>query len=216
MVAAALVLVVIALLVTLEVFQVRRVGRERHAVFDAVLDLLSEPSLDQRATGYPRLAGVYRREPVKLELVTDSLVERRLPKLYLVLTVKRRLEIQQPVDVLLRPHPADTISPGADFACDHPLPSGWPPDVRIVTPDRWPPPSDVLSVIRPLTDDPRTKHVLVAPGGLRIAWEVARAEVGPYRLVRRSRFKLSLSREELVSFLDTGRRLGEQVSAALV
>jgi hypothetical protein len=71
-----------------------------------------------------------------------------------------------------------------------------------------------LSAALPLLHDRATKDVLVTPTGARAVTELARAELGQYRIVKRSKFVVALSEDELTASLDAVRAVVDGVRHA--
>jgi hypothetical protein len=180
----------------------------------AVEDLLDDAVVEQDGIGYPSVAGTYRGESVKLELLVDTLTPRRLPRLWLVVTIRRPLPVQVPVDVILAPVPTDIASPGVTFRYEHERPAHWPEHIRIAT--REPFRMTELYDVDALTDvlhDPLTKSVVLAPGGVRVVHELARGEVASYRVVRRPNFSFDLSAADARAVLDAALGVADGVGS---
>jgi hypothetical protein len=182
------VLVAAVALVRIQVLHARRVRRERGQLFDRVHDVIDDARIEHDGLGYPVLTGWYRGHRIRLKPVVDTLVLRKLPSLWLIVTEQRRLDVGAPLDVLARPTGAEFFSPNATFAHDLEPPLGFPGHVRIATPDPARAPSSVLREIGPLFDDPRTKEVLVTAWGVRLVHQLAEGAQAPYRSTRRADF----------------------------
>jgi len=204
----------IAVLVAVQVRHVRRVKAERHAVFDDVAPLFAEPEIHQQGIGFPSLCGIYDGDRVRVQLVVDTLAMRQLPRLWLMVSVVRRLSVSQPAEILLRPRTADIVSLGSRLPYEHALPPGWPPDCRSATREPPAPPYDGLAAALPALHDPLAKALLVAPGGVRFVRELARGDVSRHRVVRRAKFDVRLEPEELVDLIDLCRVVARDVDVA--
>ena len=79
--------------------------RQRRALLDAAAGLLDDARVTVGSDGYPRLAGTYGGDSrISLEVVPDSLVPRRLPQLWLRLTLLAPEAAPRPsIGVLARP-----------------------------------------------------------------------------------------------------------------
>jgi hypothetical protein len=190
-------------MVSFQVRQVRRVGRDRRAAVGAVEVLLEDARVEQDGIGYPTVTGRYRGDAVKVELLVDTLTIRRLPRLWLVVTVLRPLPVPVPVDVVLAPLSSDIVSPGTAFRYEHEPPARWPAHIRIASrePTRLTELYEV-SALADLLHDPLCKSVVLAPGGVRLVRELARGDVASYRVVRRPNFQLDLRTEDVRPVLD--------------
>lgn len=190
------------LLVRLQTRHVRRVADERRTLLASVRSVLEQSQLAQRGIDYPVLTGAYRGAPVTVAVIVDTLKLRELPTLWLSVTRREPLPLTGPVDMLLRPSPMDIVSPGERFPAQHPVPPIWPPHIRVATPEGGLPNFPELSAALPLLHDQRTKDVLLTPTGARLIIQLARAELGHYRMVKRSKFNATLSVGELTAILD--------------
>ena len=190
------------LLVRLQTRHVRRVADERRTLLARVQSVLEQSQLAQRGMDYPVLTGAYRGAPVTVAVIVDTLKLRELPTLWLSVTRRQSLPLTGPVDMLLRPTPMDIVSPGERFPAQHPVPPNWPAHIRVATPEEGMPNLPGLSAALPLLHDQRTKDVLLTPTGARLIIQLARAELGHYRIVKRSKFNATLSVGELTAILD--------------
>ncbi len=164
------------LLVWIQVRHVRRVGLERRTVLTGAEHVLDQPRLEPRGIDYPVLNGYYHGDRVIVPFIVDTLALRRLPTLWLSVTLSRPLPLQGPINLLLRPSATDIVSPGLRFPCEHEVPQDWPAHLRIATPSGAVPSLSAMWWVLPLLRDSRTKDVLLAPA--KFATEVTAAELG--------------------------------------
>jgi hypothetical protein len=195
------------LLVRLQKVHVQRVADERRSLFANVREVLDGSQLAQRGVDYPVLTGDYRGAPVTVAVIVDTVTLRQLPTLWLSVTRRQPLPLSSPVDLLLRPSSTDIVSPGERFPSEHPAPPTWPTYLRVATPLGGRPDFVELSPALPLLRDKRTKDVLLTPAGARLVTELARADLGHYRLFKRSRFDAKLDAAELTAALDAVRAM---------
>jgi hypothetical protein len=198
---AVMLIAVVLLLGRLHARHVRDVGAGRRAVLGAAQGALLQPQLEQNGIDYPVLTGLHDQRRVSVSVIVDTVALRGLPTLWLSVTIYQSLRLHEPVDILLRPSSTDIVSPGARFRCEHAVPPDWPTHVRLATPTGVLPSMIDLSPALPLLHDRRTKDVLLAPGGARLITELARADLGHYRLFRRSKFAAHLSPDRLSAIL---------------
>jgi hypothetical protein len=189
-------------LVRLQRAHLQRVADVRRSLFADASEVLDRAQVAQRGVDYPVLTGHYRGAPVTIAVIVDTVTLRRLPTLWLSVTRREPLPLSSPVDLLLRPSSTDIVSPGERFPAEHPVPPTWPAYIRVATPVGGRPDFFELAAALPLLRDKRTKDVLLTPAGARLVTELARAELGHYRLFKRSRFDAKLSAGELTAALD--------------
>ena len=172
----------------------RRKQRQKAAatefLFADVLGVVEEAVFEQRgADEYPRLSGTYGGFPVQIYPLVDTLATRRLPALWLMVTLQDKLPVKAHFDLMMRPAGPTTFS---NF--DH-LPhtlghqEGFPEQAVIRTDND----EDVLpaSLIVPHLEPffgPRAKELLITQGGLRIVWLLAEAERARYGVLRQAEF----------------------------
>lgn len=185
----ALVVIGAAVLAAVHVTGRRAAIRDRGRVFDDVLAAVEDPVIVRRGDDYPELHGRVGGHPVRLRVLVDALVLRKLPVLWLEVVVRRSVPVAGSVSVLLRPHGAEYFSPNARFPHELPTPASFPRPARVAVsePDATP----ALGLLEPLAGylaEPRTKEVGLGPGGLRSVRLLASADQGAYRVSRRASF----------------------------
>jgi hypothetical protein len=200
----ALGLLFVAILVWMQRRQAARAAASRSDVFRSCLDLFETVHLSQGDGAFPSLSGRYRGREIRLELLVDTLGFRKLPPLWLMLTVPERLPFRGTLDILMRPQGSEFWSPGDRL--DHPLaiPAGWPQHaaIRSDRPDAMPPLAAIERHLG-LFGDPRVKELLIGPGGLRLVWQANQGRSAHYLVLRQAEFEtLELERESLRNLLD--------------
>lgn len=162
-------------------------SRDRARIFDDVLPVVSDPVVVRRDGGYPELSGRIGGHPVRLRVIVDALVLRKLPVLWLEVVVTRSVPVTGSVSVLLRPHGAEYFSPNGRLAYSLDTPPAFPRTARVAasTPDA---PVELLEPLAGFLSEPETKEVGVGPGGLRAVRLLASADQGAYRVSRRASF----------------------------
>jgi hypothetical protein len=213
---STLVLVVAALaaatLWRIQLAHVRRLRHERRQLFAEVHGVLDEVRVHGDGA-YPTLIGTYRGYQVRLEPVVDTLGLRKLPSLWLVVTQQRRLDLDVPVDVLVRPSGTEYFSPNAGFAHELGPPDGFPAHVRVASPGPGPT-AGSIECLAPLVCDPRTKDVLVSANGVRVVRMLAEAAQGPYRTARTAEFGVvRIAPDGLRRLLDVVTGVGDALAA---
>jgi hypothetical protein len=200
--------------------QLQHARASRHArqqLFDQVTDVVDRGRLEGDGTGYPVLTGEYLGHPLRLAAVVDSLTLRKLPALWLILTLSRPLPMAAPVDVLARPSGSEFFSPNSRYPHQLPVPPGFPVHARIATPRPTPVPAELLRAIGGLMADPKVKEVYAGPAGLRIVYQLAEAASGPYRTTRQADFgSPQLTEGTLTRLLDAMGELPHALGATEV
>lgn len=186
----------------------RREGRWRADLLSDCAGRLAAPRLGRDRAGFATLRGRYAGTAVDVRLVPDTLVHRRLPQLWLQVTLRTPLPTGCVLDVLRRPAGAEFYAPD-HLPNRYPVPEAWPPD----TPVRGTAGADSLHarlapVLAQILMDPRVKEVLFTPDGLRLTLQASQGTWGTYLLLRGSRFPIERVSPELFDgILDAARRL---------
>jgi hypothetical protein len=193
-VTAGMEIAVIALItVSIAVAGLVRAWRGRRQVAETELAWLraimpSAAPLRQRrgAPPPPAVAGWLRGFPAGLELVTDTLVMRRLPQQLLVL----RCPMRPPAGLALEVVRAGVISPLFTTAIgdgtEGPLNDEGGHDVAVRPGDGGRRiPAGAQAAVQALFGDENVQQLLLAPDGLRLVYKVGAARRGPYTVTRK-------------------------------
>jgi len=166
-----------------------RYRRLRGGFFAACLDLFEQYRVVQDDVDFPVLTGRYRGHEVRLEPIVDHLTMRKLPSLWLQVSLIAPVPYQGIFDLLIRPRGTEFYSPSIDLAHEMRLPPGWPSDaaLRSDDPARMPPLA-VMAQHRYLFEDQRLKEMLVTPKGVRLVYQVQQAERARYAVLRQIEF----------------------------
>jgi hypothetical protein len=169
--------------------QTFRAGRaraaERGALFDRCAAILSAPRRGTGGAGFPRLAGQYGGSEFDLQAVPDTLTFRKLPALWVLVTLPGPLPLRTTLDVMIRPTGTEPFSKFHTLPDQIAPPPGFPDDCAIRTDDPGAlPPEAVLRPHLGLFDDERVKELVISPKGLRITFLAEEANRGRYLIFR--------------------------------
>lgn len=177
----------LAVLVLLLLTKRPRDAREaaRAGYFDACMPLFQDGKKGVADTGFARVSGIYRGQMFDVQVVPDSLSLRKLPCLWLLVTLVERLPVAGTFDAMMRANGAETFSKFGDLPDQIAVPAGFPDGCTIRTDGagEWP----VLAVIGRYMaglDPALLKEVVVAPTGVRVVWLAEEADRGRYLLFR--------------------------------
>lgn len=190
--------------------------RRRHAFFSDCEGLLASARLTQRDVHYAVLSGQYEGFEVKLEPFIDDLTVRKLPSLWLKVSLIAPVRYSGTFDLLARPRGTEFYSPAFDLPLEIKLPSDWPLDAaaRCDDPDNIPPTEAIASHLH-LFHDERFKELLIAPAGVRLVYQIDQAERSHYAVLRRSEFDIGrLSPDLAYWLLDAASSLYRSVAAS--
>jgi hypothetical protein len=175
----------------------RRFRRERarreaipKRLFGRVRALLEDATLEPTATaGYPRLRGTFGGVPVQVLPVVDTLALRRLPALWMLVTVQAPLPVRAKLDLMMRPAGPTTFSNFDLLPHTLRAPPGFPEAGVLRTDDAdRAPPAAWLEGHLDVFEQSRAKELLVTPQGLRLVWLLAEGDRARYGVFRQAEF----------------------------
>lgn len=163
----------------------------RNSLFDSVASLFKDPSITLAGDQFPVLTGrIADGRQIKLELIADTLVFRRLPQLWLKMTLREPAECDRPsIGVLARPTGAEFYSIVHGF-------QEWfaPPQTEaalLMRGDADASPRDIEragALFQGLLLDPTVKEAAITPRGVRLVRQVGQGDRGAHLLLRQVHF----------------------------
>ncbi len=180
-----------------------READRRARLLDRVAALLPQASTTIRRDGFPALAGrLADGRAVTIELIPDTLVHRRLPELWLIVTIEEEAPLRGPsIGGLSRPTGAEfyALVPALPRLLE--MPEGVETSLLLrCSNDFIGPAAERLgrAVIR-LFDDREIKEIVSTPRFTRIVRQASEGERGAHLLLRQSRFAIVEVPPELVT-----------------
>lgn len=161
-------------------------GRADRAAYLSLLrPLLAGPRLRLEPSGFPRLAGQYAGHAVDVQAVPDALSFRKLPALWLLVSLTEPQPLRGETRIMVRPSGLEPFSTFAQLPAETAPPPGFPAQcvVRTTAPAHLPP-ARVMTALAPLLKDPALKEIVLSPAGLRLVRLVEEAPRGGYLLFR--------------------------------
>lgn len=163
----------------------RRRAAARAGYFDAVKPLFTGAVRAIAPHGFARLSAGYRDQPFDLQALPDTLTFRKLPALWLMVTLPAPMPVRATLDLMMRPGGGETFSHFARLPVQVVPPAVCPPDAQIRTDDIAAlPPEAVLRRHLGLFTDGRAKELVISPRGLRIVWLAEEADRTRYLMFR--------------------------------
>lgn len=186
---AALAAVACLVLVRMQIVHRIRLKATRSKLYEPVYDLFDDYKVTQVGLLYPELSGHYRGHAFKLDTVIDTLTFRKVPVLWLRVTLLAPVSGIATLDILVRSQNVEFYSPSNDLPHQIRTPAGWPADAMIRTDDPALVP-DLAIVDRHVRmfDRPETKELLVTPKGVRIVHLLDQAQRAEYLVLRQADF----------------------------
>lgn len=208
-------LLILGLWLTLRLVQAGRArSLARASYFDAVKPLFSDLREVIQPTGFPRLSGRHFGLGFDLQAVPDTLTFRKLPALWVMLTLPEPLPLAATVHLMARPSGNEPFTRFAALPCSLPPLPGLPSWVAIRCDDAAPPPAQLLSDHADLFADPRVKELVLSPKGLRIVILAEEADRGRYLIFREAEMGMdALPPARLAPLLDRLRALRKDILA---
>jgi hypothetical protein len=167
---------------------IREASARSHAranYFSAVKALFDGGETRVQPTGFPRMTG--RRDGLAFDLqaVPDTLTFRKLPALWVLVTLPEPLPLDATLDLMARPSGNEPFTRFADLPQSLPTPPELPKEIAVRSDDatRIPPP-DLIARHADLFTDPKVKELVLSPKGLRIVILAEEADRGRYLIFR--------------------------------
>lgn len=173
----------------------------RARLLDEVVPLFANARIELARDGFPCLTGATAGAvPVKIALVNDTLVTRRLPQLWLTVTIGVPEAVHLSIGALAR------VTGNEFYSCIHDLPE------RLEGPEGFDPalllrgghdtlPSTIrraAPVLDAIFEDPLVKEAVVTPRGARIIRQAAQGDRGAHIAFRQIRYPIERIDPELV------------------
>jgi hypothetical protein len=149
----------------------------RAAYFDDCRALFEDCRIVTHGTDFPVLEGSRGGHRFRLEPIVDHMTVRKLPSLWLRVSLLGDLPVPGAVDFLARPQNTEFYSPSASLPHSLRIPAGWPQHAMLRTDIDDPSlPLDLLAPHMRIFDDPKAKELLVTPRGVRIVYQASQGQ----------------------------------------
>jgi hypothetical protein len=161
------------------------------------------------------MSAKYRGYAVRLEPLVDDIAWRKIPSLWLKVTVLTPNPCRGVFDFLVRPRGGDFYSPSDELPHTLRVPEDWPQDALLRTddPEAMPAIADIAPHISHFAD-PQMKELLITPRGTRLVRQIWQAERAHYLVLRQAKFAgRSVESSLLASLLDAAIEVSRSVAA---
>lgn len=173
-------------------FLVRRARQRREPLelFGKATALLEGARIEPGPTvGSHRLSGRYRDLPVQVQTVVDTLNVRKLPSLWLMVTIPEPLPLNATFNLMMRPAGPTTFSNFDDLPVTMERPPDFPEHAVLRTDDpAHVLPAHVLARYLEPFYGPMAKELLINSKGIRMVVQMAEAERARYGVFRQAEF----------------------------
>jgi hypothetical protein len=157
----------------------------RASYFDALTSLFTSSETRLQPTGFPRMTGARDGLSFDLQAIPDTLTFRKLPALWVLVTVPEPLPVKATLDLLARPSGNEPFTRFTTLPQSLPVPDCLPKHVAVRTDDfARIPPESLLSRHAALFEDPQVKELVISPKGIRIVVLAEEADRGRYLIFR--------------------------------
>lgn len=159
--------------------------RARAAYLDAVKALFDGGETRIEPTGFPRMTGRRGGLSFDIQAIPDTLTFRKLPALWVMVTLPEPLPLAATLDLMARPSGNEPFTRFTTLPQTLPTLPGLPKEVAIRTDDALRAlPEALITRHADLFDDPRVKELVISPKGLRIVILAEEADRGRYLIFR--------------------------------
>lgn len=168
----------------------RHLTTQRAGIFAPAYDVLETYRVTQDGIGFPEMHATYRGHAFHVDAIVDTLTFRKLPVLWLRVSLLAPLPGLAMLDVLVRSQNAEFYSPSSSLPHRLEPRPGWPADAMVRTDNEGRLPDlAVLDRQIGMFDEPRTKELLIAPKGVRIVRMLDQARRAEYLVLRQAEFE---------------------------
>jgi hypothetical protein len=198
----ALVAIALAVLVALYRRNRATIRKLRGSVFEPAYGLFSSYRVTQAGLEYPELRGRYRDHDFYVDAVVDTLTFRKLPVLWLRVSLLAPMPGRSTLDILIRSQNVEFYSPSADLPHRIEPLAGWPAGAVIRTddPERLPD-RGIIDRHMSYFAEPQAKEMLVTPKGIRLVHMLDQARRAEYLVMRQAEFESPQVPEPLLKTL---------------
>ncbi len=149
-----------------------------NALFDRVV-------ARRQPTGFTRVSGHVGANLIDLQALPDSLTYRKLPSLWVMISLPQPLPVAATLDIMTRPTGMEVFSHYSSLPHGLPCPAFLPDGTGIRSDDPGHVlPEALIARHAALFADVRVKELLISPKGLRIVFQGDQADRGKYLLFR--------------------------------
>jgi hypothetical protein len=165
--------------------ETRARSHARASYFSDVKPLFDGGETRLQPAGFPRMTGRRAGLEFDLQAIPDTLTFRKLPALWVLVTLPESLPLQATLDLMARPSGNEPSTRFATLPQSLPTPPDLPKEIAIRSDDATGiPPPDLLARHADLFADPRIKELVLSPKGLRIVILAEEADRSRYLIFR--------------------------------
>ena len=175
-------------------------------LFEQIIGLFDQPAIQSGTTaGVWTLTGRYSGHPFQIKTIADTLATRKLPSLWLMVTLPELQPVSATTDMMMRAAGVTSFSNFDFLPHTLALPAGFPEQAVIHSDANVT--SDITSLMARhlnLFHHGRGKEFLVSPKGLRVVVQLAEGDRARYGVFREANFEgTSVDPELATEIMDT-------------
>lgn len=188
----------------------------RAGYFDGVTAVFDRVTRRIEPTGFARLTAHLDEAAFDLQAIPDSLTFRKLPALWVMVTLPAPMPVGATLDIMARPAGNEPFSHFANLPHSLPCPAELPEGTGIRSDNAGAvPPLDLIAPHLGIFADPKVKELVISPKGLRLVILADEAERGRYLIFRDLEVgKSPLSKARILPLLDTLLALRQTLTKA--
>lgn len=159
--------------------------RARAGYFDAVAGLFQSVEVQVQPSGFARMSGVWSGARFDLQAVPDTLTFRKLPVLWVMVTLTEPTDLTAEAHIMARPGGNEVFSTFDRMPVSVALPDGFPAFCTLRCEKAAALPGQALIAAQaPLFPSGEIKELVMSPKGLRLVVLAEQADRGAYLLFR--------------------------------
>ena len=191
-------------------------GAARAAYLDRASGLFGSVTIRTQPSGFARMAGVWQGARFDLQAVPDTLTFRKLPVLWVMVTLTEPMPLDSAVHIMARPGQSDIFSNFDQMPVSVALPDGFPEFCALRCGDAAALPDPCLIAGQAtLFAVAHVKELVMSPKGLRLVILADEAERGAYLLFRDAEMgQQPLEPDRLLPLLQALLALRDELQAA--
>lgn len=163
--------------------------RWRAGLLRSCESLLSQTSHAVDPAGWPLLHGWFEGHPATVRVLMDDVAYRKLPVLWLMVTVREPLPPATACSAMARPQGTEYWSRHWSFGTRSPTPAGWPTDVRVRGENGDSLPAAAEAVGGEFFCAEGAKELALFAGGVRLTTMAMEARRPEYLVIRSPKFE---------------------------
>ena len=168
---------------TVQAHKARKAARASY--FRNVEPLFNKVATRIQPTGFARMTAHFDSAAFDLQAIPDSLTFRKLPALWVMLTLPEPMPVKATLDIMARPAGNEPFSHFANLPQSLPCPPSLPDGTALRSDDAsGVPPLELIAAHLAVFDDPKVKELVISPKGLRLVILADEAERGRFLIFR--------------------------------